>query len=104
MYEYSKNGKPVILIGDEKHPEIIGTAGWCRGDVYILDSAEEVKNLPDNLNDALVVAQTTFPPPVFEDILSRIKERFSGVEYRNTICAATVSITKPAKLQTGQIA
>ncbi|MGI6738324.1 MAG: bifunctional 4-hydroxy-3-methylbut-2-enyl diphosphate reductase/30S ribosomal protein S1 [Christensenellales bacterium] len=91
VYEYSKYSKPVILIGDEKHPEIIGTAGWCQGEVYILDSAEEVKNLPDSLNNALVVAQTTFPPPVFEDILSRIKERFKNVEYRNTICAATVA-------------
>lgn len=87
--EFSRDGAPVILIGDRKHPEIIGIAGWCGGEVFILSTEEEIAALPDSAQDALVVSQTTFPPDRFEYLAAKLVERFPGLAVRNTICSAT---------------
>ena len=52
---------PVILLGEKEHPEVQGTAGWARGPVYVLSQEDELDMLPP-MDQALVVAQTTFPP------------------------------------------
>jgi (E)-4-hydroxy-3-methyl-but-2-enyl pyrophosphate reductase len=97
VLSYSLNGKPVIIIGDKNHPEIIGTAGWCRGDTYIISSAQEIDSLPSALDDALVVAQTTFKETAFEEIIKALKKRFPNVKSMNTICSATKKRQQEAK-------
>ncbi len=94
--EFSKNGAPVILIGDPKHPEVTGTSGWCHGKVYVLSSEEEIDGLSDDANEALLVAQTTFPPQDFERLSHKIRERFPGIRVNNTICNATSQRQKEA--------
>lgn len=94
--EHSRDGAPVILIGDQNHPEIVGTAGWCKGEVYILSTKEEVESLPDALDNALVVSQTTFPPDRFDALVLLLKQRYPGITVRNTICPATRERQKEA--------
>ena len=86
---FSKDGAPVILIGDKNHPEIIGTAGWCKGEVFILSTMDEVDALPEAAKEALVVSQTTLPPETFEQLTQRLLARFPGLTIKNTICSAT---------------
>ena len=38
--EGSKDGTPVILVGEREHPEVRGTAGWAHGQVYAVNSVE----------------------------------------------------------------
>jgi (E)-4-hydroxy-3-methyl-but-2-enyl pyrophosphate reductase len=87
--DFSKGGDPVILVGDAGHPEVVGTAGWCKGPVYVVATAEEVDALPESVANALVAAQTTFPPLKWTELVHRLKERFPGVVIKETICAAT---------------
>lgn len=87
--EYSRDGAPVILIGDAKHPEVIGTSGWCHGQVFVLSSEEEIDALPQEAGQALAVAQTTFPPEAFGRLSRRLLQRFPGVQVKSTICSAT---------------
>ena len=94
--DFSKDGAPVILIGDPRHPEVIGTSGWCRGKVYVLSREEEIDSLGEDADKALLVAQTTFPPQDFERLSARIKERFPGIKVNNTICNATFQRQKEA--------
>ena len=58
--QYSAGGKTVIMVGQSDHPEVVGTLGWCGGDVYTVHSEEQAEGLPE-LNEALAVAQTTLP-------------------------------------------
>ncbi len=87
--DYSKDGAPVILVGDAGHPEVVGTAGWCKGPVYVVATPEEVDALPETAGKALVAAQTTFPPVMWADLVQRLQARFPGVVIKETICAAT---------------
>ena len=86
--EYSERGGAVIIVGEAEHPEVIGIAGWAKGDVFILPDEEAARRaaLPDR---ALIVAQTTIRREQFERVLAVVKERVAGLTVRRTICAAT---------------
>ena len=81
-------GIPVVLVGEVDHPEVRGTAGWCAGPCYIVQSDQDVQALPD-LQRALAVAQTTFPPGEWERLLSLLKKRIPDLRVQCTICPAT---------------
>ena len=86
---FSQGGAPVILVGDASHPEMLGTAGWCHGAVHYLINAAQVAELPEGLDNALVLCQTTFPPHRWEEIRAALTQRYPGITVRNTICGAT---------------
>ena len=67
--DFSREGAPVIMIGDALHPEVIGTSGWCHGAVYVISGEADIDSLPPEADKALLVAQTTYPPQDF-DMLS----------------------------------
>ena len=79
---------PVILLGEKEHPEVQGTAGWARGPVYVLSHEDELDTLPP-MSQALVVAQTTFPPARWETMTQRLTARIPGAKLHYTICSAT---------------
>jgi len=87
--DFSAQGAPVILIGDPGHPEVIGTAGWCKGKVWVISTPQEVDALPQEAGQALLVAQTTFPPKEWERLSQQLLARFPGITVRRTICSAT---------------
>ncbi len=86
---FSRNGAPVILVGDAGHPEVEGTAGHCKGPVWVVSTPEEVDQLPQEAEFALLVSQTTFPPQLWQIISQSLLSRFPGLTVKHTICAAT---------------
>ena len=91
----SKDGTPVILVGEREHPEVRGTAGWANGDVFVVATPEEADALPE-LERALAVSQTTFPPERWETVLSALKKKVEKLESHCTICSATAVRQKEA--------
>lgn len=87
---------PVILLGEKEHPEVQGTAGWARGPVYVLSQEDELDTLP-SMDQALVVAQTTFPPARWEAMTQRLAARIPGAKLRYTICSATQTRQREAE-------
>ncbi|MHC1786695.1 MAG: bifunctional 4-hydroxy-3-methylbut-2-enyl diphosphate reductase/30S ribosomal protein S1 [Christensenellales bacterium] len=86
---YSAGGAPVILTGDRGHPEVEGTAGHCKGPVWVVSNLQDVDILPEEAGGALLVSQTTFPPSLWQEIKDRLLRRFPGLVVKETICAAT---------------
>ena len=95
-FAYSKEGKPVILAGQRDHPEVTGTIGWCQGTVYTLSSVEQAEGLPD-LPQALLAAQTTFPPEQWEAILPVVRRKVKELTVADTICTATAQRQSEAR-------
>ena len=85
-----ENGDILIIAGNPNHPEVQGIMGWTKGEVYAVESPEELQNLkiPEG-RKAVLVAQTTFDKVKFEDIV----EIFARTRYSsyvvNTVCNAT---------------
>ena len=86
--ESSRDGTGVILVGEQNHPEVRGTAGWAHGPIWTVASEEEAEALP-SMDRAVVVSQTTFPPERWEAVLGVIRKRVACPDVRCTICSAT---------------
>ncbi len=86
--EGSADGTPVILVGEKEHPEVKGTAGWAKGPVRVVASVEEAEQLPQ-MERALAVVQTTFPPSKWEAVLAVLRGKILQLDAHSTICSAT---------------
>ena len=86
--EHSGPDCPVILVGEAEHPEVRGTSDWAAGPVWVVKTPEEAAELPE-MAQALVVAQTTFPPDRWETVTEAIRRRVKHCEVHCTICNAT---------------
>lgn len=86
----SAAGKQIIIIGDQKHPEVQGIKGWAGENVEVIQTAEEAEQLlvePDK--KVCIVAQTTFNYNKFKDLVEIILEKGYDISVLNTICNAT---------------
>ncbi|MDO5382401.1 MAG: 4-hydroxy-3-methylbut-2-enyl diphosphate reductase [Eubacteriales bacterium] len=88
--EESRQGKQIIIIGNENHPEVEGIMGWSHNKAFVIDSAEKLNNIKlDPDKEIVIVSQTTFNYNKFEELVEIIKEKSYNVSIRNTICNAT---------------
>ncbi len=93
--EFAKNGYYIMLTAENKHPETIGTKGFCGKNCTILENVEDIEGAIEsfkksNLSKILIVSQTTFSMEKFDSIVNKIKENINcKIEIKNTICNAT---------------
>lgn len=83
-------GRQVIIVGDESHPEVIGIKGWGNQDTKVIENAEDFEKLglPEGSRLCLV-AQTTFNYKKFQDLVEKILKKGYDSSVLNTICNAT---------------
>ena len=100
----SKAGKHIIIIGNDKHPEVEGIKGWVCGDATVIETADEAKVFEPKKDEQLcIVSQTTFNYNKFQDLVEIISEKGYDVESINTICNATEERQTEAKLIAGTV-
>lgn len=86
----SNNGKKIIIIGNDNHPEVEGIKGWVNGDAIVINKEEQIENLdlPEETN-VCIVSQTTFNHNKFKYLVEIIQKKRYNVTVVNTICNAT---------------
>ncbi len=89
---YVAQGRGLIVIGHAGHPEVEGTLGQVDGEVYLIQSEEDVQRLAIAEDTPLAyVTQTTLSVDDTRDVIAALRRRFTdieGPEIRN-ICYAT---------------
>ncbi len=96
-HENYEKGFGIIIIGDAKHPEVMGINGWCENSAIIVDNVEDAEKIVlDEHKKYVVVVQTTFRESKYNDILSAINEKSVDISAYNTICSATEERQKEA--------
>lgn len=85
----AQEGYRVIIVGDAKHPEVIGITGWCRGSALVVNSEEEANALEPDERKTFVVAQTTMRKEKWIKINECLKKKFENITSFDTICSAT---------------
>ena len=97
-------GRQVIIVGDESHPEVIGIKGWGNQDTKVIENAEDFEKLglPEGSRLCLV-AQTTFNYKKFQDIVEKIPKTRYDIFVLNTICNATQERQVEAKEIASQV-
>jgi len=97
-------GRKVIIIGNEKHPEVLGIKGWGNSQTIVIESESQIEQLESLKNEKLcVVAQTTFNYIKFKDLVEKISKRGYDVYVLNTICNATQERQIEAKQIAGEV-
>ena len=73
--KYGEKGYFVLLIGDEKHREIVGDSGWAH-DVAVADNDEKAISIltEKGVEKAVVVFQTTFEVEKYSDIADKLQK------------------------------
>ena len=87
--EHYNKGYKIVIVGDQKHPEVIGINGWCNYEATVIDS--EAKKINADFGDAsiCVVAQTTIKKEYFVQIVQILKKACKSTLEFDTICSAT---------------
>ena len=97
--EQSNNGRLIIVIGTESHPEVQGIIGWCNGPVIVVENALDAEKLEENQGKKVcVVAQTTFNSKKFQDLVEIIEKKRYDILVLSTICSATEERQKETRL------
>ena len=93
----SKKGTKAILIGHKGHPEVEGTMGQYgnqEGGIYLIESIEDIANLPVAQNDDLTfMTQTTLSLDDTAETISALKEKYPAIQgpHKHDICYATTN-------------
>lgn len=86
--EMSAQGYDIVIFGDESHPEIKGVKSYAIGNVFVINSPDEVDGL--RLREKVaVVAQTTRKIEDYQQIVGKLMATHKEVRVFNTICNAT---------------
>ncbi|WP_198246133.1 4-hydroxy-3-methylbut-2-enyl diphosphate reductase [methane-oxidizing endosymbiont of Gigantopelta aegis] len=95
--KHAQQDREVILIGHAGHPEVEGTMGQYQkctenGDIYLVETPEDVKNLKVNNPENLAyVTQTTLSMTDTQVMVDALKETFPAIQEqkKDDICYAT---------------
>ncbi|MGN0252159.1 MAG: 4-hydroxy-3-methylbut-2-enyl diphosphate reductase [Oliverpabstia sp.] len=86
----SNKGRHIIIIGNDRHPEVEGIKGWCHGPVTVISDEEEAENLAVLPEEKLcIVSQTTFNYNKFQELVEILEKKRYDRIVLNTICSAT---------------
>ena len=88
--EQNQQGRRVIIIGDQDHPEVEGIRGWGDERTLVVKNQKEIEELPDLRGEKLcIVSQTTFNYNKFKELVEKFSEKGYDIFVLNTICNAT---------------
>lgn len=83
-------GYNIVIVGDPKHPEVIGLLGYAQqGKGFVIKNREDVDGLSDIQGPCCIVSQSTMFPDDFEKLAEYFKARFPDTKIVDTICGAT---------------
>jgi len=82
-------GYHLVIFGNSKHPEVIGTLGHAGGKATVIEKPEDARTakLPKKVG---VVVQTTQETELVSELLSYLAPRCKEIKVFNTICNPTI--------------
>ncbi len=93
--EYAKllreEGYQIVILGDEKHPEVVGIKSYAGEDAVVVSSHETIPKLKKRVG---VVVQTTQPIEALQRLLTEIIKTTRELKVYNTICNSTANRLK----------
>ncbi len=88
--EENEKGRRVIIIGNERHPEVEGIKGWGNENTIVVENEEQIEKLSFETKEKLsIVSQTTFNYNKFQDLVEKFLKKGYDSSVLNTICNAT---------------
>ena len=99
----SAEGKQIIIIGNEGHPEVEGIRGWSQTPAIVVESHEQAEEITiDKDKKVCIVSQTTFNYRKFQELVEIFTKKGYDISIANTICNATEVRQKEAREIAGE--
>jgi 4-hydroxy-3-methylbut-2-enyl diphosphate reductase len=92
----------IIYIGKKNHPEPEGALGVAPGMVHLVESEDDVVQLPLQAEKLIVTNQTTMSQWDVLDIIEKVKEKYPHAEIHKEICMATQVRQEAVAKQAGE--
>ena len=93
--KHYENGYKIAIIGNKRHPEIIGINGWCNDSAVICEDESDLEAI--NAEKLCIVVQTTFSEEKFDAIIKKFnRNNVKTVDIFKTICYTTTKRQKEA--------
>ena len=86
---HAEQGYDVVIFGDPDHPEVIGLLGYARGRGHVVNSEQDVEDLPRFQGPVAMVSQSTMFTHEFKNLSSKLAEKYPQLVVFDTICGAT---------------
>jgi 4-hydroxy-3-methylbut-2-enyl diphosphate reductase len=105
IVRYRQQGREVVLIGHQGHPEVEGTLGQVDGGVYLVETEADVATLaPENPDQLAYVTQTTLSVDDTRRVVEALRNRFPDIAdpKKDDICYATQNRQDAVKRLAGQ--
>ncbi|MDP9108323.1 MAG: 4-hydroxy-3-methylbut-2-enyl diphosphate reductase [Pseudomonadota bacterium] len=101
-----REGREIIMIGHDGHPEVEGTMGQSEQGMYLVETTDDVERLRVQRPDQLAyVSQTTLSVDDTADIIAALKRRFPSISEpkKGDICYATTNRQEAVKFMAPQV-
>lgn len=93
-----EEGRDIIIIGNNSHPEVEGIKGWCNRDVTVIENEVEALSFNKSIDSKFcIVSQTTFNRKKFDELVEIITKKGYDIVVLNTICNATADRQEEAR-------
>ena len=88
--KFGKEGHFILIVGNDKHPEVEGIKGWCVGPYMVIEDKSDIDFdvLPKD-KTITIVSQTTFRIEKFKELVDFIVKKGYNANVMDTICDAT---------------
>ena len=101
-----RDGREIVMIGHDGHPEVEGTMGQAEGGMYLVETVEDVEKLQVNNPDMVsYVTQTTLSIDDTADMIAALKRKFPNISEpkKADICYATTNRQEAVKFMAPQV-
>lgn len=101
-----REGREIIMIGHDGHPEVEGTMGQVNEGMYLVETVADVASLEVRNPDMLAyVSQTTLSVDDTTDIIAALKKKFPNIAEpkKGDICYATTNRQEAVKFMAPQV-
>lgn len=101
-----REGREIIMIGHQGHPEVEGTMGQSDEGMYLVETVADVESLQVRNPDMLAyVSQTTLSVDDTADIIAALKRKFPLIAEpkKGDICYATTNRQEAVKFMAPQV-
>ena len=100
----SREGKKIIIVGDPKHPEVMGICSYCLTEPVVLENEQQAGKMEFSSGERLcVVSQTTGNYNKFDKLVEILSEKAYSMNSVNTICNATARRQQEAQKIAAQV-
>jgi len=101
-----RDGREIIMIGHEGHPEVEGTMGQTEDGMHLVETVADVENLTVQNPDLVsYVTQTTLSIDDTRDVIAALKNKFPNISEpkKADICYATTNRQEAVKFMAPQV-